>query len=203
VSEINGPVGNYYDKYGSTNPITRRLMAGFERELDSLLAGADPSTLLDVGCGEGVVTERWAASLPAARVVGLDLEDADIRAQWAEHVRPNLTFVSGSAYDLPFADREFDVVSGVEMLEHVPDPDLVLAEMKRVARSHVLVSVPREPIWRALNMLRGSYWAQWGNTPGHVNHWSRDRFVALCGKFGSVEAVATPLPWIAVLIRVS
>ena len=203
MNEPNGPIGNYYDKYGSSNPIARRMMASFEHSVDALLARARPDSLLDVGCGEGVVTERWAASLPQARVVGLDLQDPDLPAEWAKHARPNLTFIAGSAYDLPFADHEFDVVSGIEMLEHVPDPELVLGEMRRVASSHLLVSVPREPLWRALNMARGSYWSEWGNTPGHINHWSRDEFVELCGGFGRVESVATPLPWIAVLVRVS
>ena len=50
--------GNTYDKYGSTNPIVRRLMAGFETDLDELLARARPSSLLDVGCGEGVLVQR-------------------------------------------------------------------------------------------------------------------------------------------------
>jgi 2-polyprenyl-3-methyl-5-hydroxy-6-metoxy-1,4-benzoquinol methylase len=201
VTETNGPTGNYYDKYGSSNPLARRLMAAFERDIDALLAKADPDSLLDVGCGEGIVTERWAASKPEARVVGLDLEDPELGAHWAKRACRNLTFLAGSAYELPFADDEFDVVCGIEMLEHVPDPEIVLAEMKRVARSRLLVSVPREPLWRALNMVRGSYWSEWGNTPGHINHWSRDEFVALCGKFGQVESVATPLPWTAVLVR--
>ena len=52
--------GNTYDKYGSTNPIVRRLMARFERDLGELFTRAAPSSVLDVGCGEGVLTERWA-----------------------------------------------------------------------------------------------------------------------------------------------
>lgn len=201
MSEASGPVGNYYDKYGSSNPLARRMMAGFERDVDALLATANPRSLLDVGCGEGIVTERWAASMPQSRVVGLDLADPDLAAEWAKRARPNLTFTAGSAYELPFGAGEFDVVSGIEMLEHVPDPAVVLAEMRRVARSHLLVSVPREPLWRALNMARGSYWAESGNTPGHVNHWSRGAFARLCGEFGHIQEVRTPLPWTAVLVR--
>ena len=41
--------GNTYDKYGSTNPVVRRLMAGFERALDALFERANPQSLLDVG----------------------------------------------------------------------------------------------------------------------------------------------------------
>ena len=65
--------GNTYDKYGSTNPVVRRLMAGFERSLGELFERADPQSLLDVGCGEAVLTHQWAEARPATRVVGFDL----------------------------------------------------------------------------------------------------------------------------------
>ena len=55
---------------------------------------------------------------------------------------------------MPFADGEFDVASAIEVLEHVPDPEHTVAEMARVASGHLLVSVPREPLWRGLNMAR-------------------------------------------------
>jgi 2-polyprenyl-3-methyl-5-hydroxy-6-metoxy-1,4-benzoquinol methylase len=67
--------GNTYDKYGSSNPVVKRLMAGFERTLDELWAKASPRSVLDVGCGEGVLTSKWAARLRDGRVVGIDLED--------------------------------------------------------------------------------------------------------------------------------
>ena len=85
---------------------------------------------------------------------------------------PNLTYIAQRAEQLPFGDGEFDVVTAIEVLEHVPDPAHTLAEMARCAARHVLVSVPREPLWRAVNMARGAYWRQLGNTPGHVNHFS-------------------------------
>ena len=52
--------GNTYDKYGSTNPVVRRLMANFESTLEELFVKAAPTSLLDVGCGEGVLTHKWA-----------------------------------------------------------------------------------------------------------------------------------------------
>ncbi|MEA2269781.1 MAG: hypothetical protein QOC64_2391, partial [Solirubrobacteraceae bacterium] len=67
--------GNTYDKYGSSNPVVRRLMATFERTLAELFAQANPQSLLDVGCGEGVLVEKWARRLGDRRVVGIDLDD--------------------------------------------------------------------------------------------------------------------------------
>jgi 2-polyprenyl-3-methyl-5-hydroxy-6-metoxy-1,4-benzoquinol methylase len=194
--------GNTFDKYGSQNPLVRRLMAGFERDLDDLLEQADPSSLLDVGCGEGVLVHRWARRLQPRRVVGIDLEEESIQAGWAEHRAPNLEYRTMTAERLPFADGEFDMTAAIEVLEHVPDPAATLGEMARCAQRHLLVSVPREPLWRALNMARGAYLSALGNTPGHLNHWSRRSFVRLLARHGEVVQARSPFPWTMLLVRV-
>jgi 2-polyprenyl-3-methyl-5-hydroxy-6-metoxy-1,4-benzoquinol methylase len=201
VSSDGVVTGNTYDKYGSTNPLVRRLMRGFERDADELLARAAPRSLLDVGCGEGVLVARWAQRLPAARVVGIDLEEDSIQRGWLEHQAPNLEYRMLEAQDLPFADNEFETASAMEVLEHLPDPRATLAEMARCASGHLLVSVPREPLWRMLNMARGAYWSAAGNTPGHLNHWSARSFVAMLTGFGDVVEVRAPFPWTMALVR--
>ena len=196
------PTGNTFDKYGSTNPAVRRLMAGFHGTLDELWTKAAPQSLLDVGCGEGVLTERWAESLGESRVVGIDLDDSKLRAEWETRQRPNLEFRAEEATRLPFADGEFDLTTAIEVLEHVPDPEATVAEMARVAERWVLVSVPREPLWRGLNVARGAYWRALGNTPGHVNHWSKRSFTRMLSRHGSVEDARSPFPWTMLLVRV-
>jgi len=195
------PTGNTFDKYGSTNPVVRRLMGGFEHALDDLFGRAAPGSLLDVGCGEGVLTLHWAERLGAGRVVGIDLEDPKLESEWAARRRPNLEFSAMSADQLPFADGEFDLAAAIEVLEHVADPERVLAEMTRVAAGHLLVSVPREPLWRALNVARGAYLRDLGDTPGHVNHWSKRAFVRLLGRYGEVVELRSPFPWTMLLVR--
>jgi 2-polyprenyl-3-methyl-5-hydroxy-6-metoxy-1,4-benzoquinol methylase len=194
--------GNTYDKYGSNNPVVRRLMTGFERSLAELFRTAGPRSLLDVGCGEGVLTQQWAQRLKG-RVVGLDLEDPAIQAEWEKRRAPNLEYRVMKAENLPFADGEFDLATAIEVLEHVPDPEHTVAEMARVARGgHLLVSVPREPLWRALNIARGAYLRDFGNTPGHVNHWSKRSFIALLSRHGEVLEARSPFPWTMLLVRV-
>jgi ubiquinone/menaquinone biosynthesis C-methylase UbiE len=195
------PTGNTYDKYGSTNPIVKRLMKGFDSALDELWGEASPESVLDVGCGEGVLTEKFASRIGTGPVVGVDLDDTKLRDEWSRRARPNLEFRTLTGADLPFGDNEFDIACAIEVLEHVPDPERTLAEMARVARRHVLVSVPREPMWRALNMLRGAYLRQLGNTPGHVNHWSRGAFLDFVNRHGQIAAVRTPFPWTMLLVR--
>ena len=194
--------GNTFDKYGSTNPVVRRLMAGFHSSLDELWDSADPASILDVGCGEGVLTYEWAQKLDGGRIVGIDLDDPQLHALWETRSAPNLEYRVMKAEGLPFADREFDMATAIEVLEHVPDPAATLAEMARCAERWLLVSVPREPVWRMVNMARGAYWKSLGNTPGHVNHWSKRSFAQLLSRYGAVSEVRSPFPWTMLLVRI-
>lgn len=196
------PTGNTFDKYGSTNPVVRRLMTGFHAQLDDLFAKAAAESILDVGCGEGVLTCEWADRLGEGRIVGIDLDDDKLRAEWDKRRRPNLEYRAEEATALTFADDEFDMAAAIEVLEHVPEPEATVAEMARVAKRWLLVSVPREPVWRMTNMARGAYWRHLGNTPGHVNHWSKRSFVELLSRHGTVEEVRSPFPWTMLLVRV-
>jgi 2-polyprenyl-3-methyl-5-hydroxy-6-metoxy-1,4-benzoquinol methylase len=200
------PTGNTFDKYGSTNPVVRRLMSRFNRTLRELFLDAAPDSVLDIGCGEGVLTEQWAIGYgshpPPGRIVGVDLEDPKLETEWATRTRPNLQFTAMPVESLSFADDEFDLVAATEVLEHVGDPEIAVAEMARVARRWLLVSVPHEPLWRMLNVARGAYVSELGNTPGHLNHWSRAGFERLLGAHGQVVETRSPFPWTMLLVRV-
>lgn len=193
-------LGNFEDKYSSRNPIARRLVAGFLGAVTELFEHASPAgkTVLEVGCGEGRLATHLLrhASAPGrylATDVSLDAIAADID--------PHIETQVASIYELPFEDRSFDIVVCCEVLEHLEQPERGLAQVSRVARERVLISTPWEPVWRAMNMARGKYLRDFGNTPGHVQHFTRSGLVALAKRHLQVLEKRTPLPWTVLLGR--
>ena len=191
-------VGNVYDKYGTRNPIAQLLMRGFLDAVTSLVRSTTPRRVLEVGCGEGRLADHLARAVPSIeRISACDLSLAEL----ASGLEPRIEFHEASIYALPHEAGSFDTVVCCEVLEHLSDPAAGLAELARVARTAVVVSTPREPMWRALNMARGKYLRALGNTPGHVQHFSRRALVGLVARRLEVEAVRAPLPWTVVLAR--
>jgi len=201
LADLQGPAGNTYDKYGTRNPVARLLVSRFLTAVEESVRELRPGSLLDVGCGEGVVTERLARAFPATRAVGVDVADPALLEEWEGRRAPNLGFAPGSAYSLPYGDGAFEVVSAFEVLEHLERPDEALAELARVASRALVLSVPREPWWRATNVLSGRYVRALGNTPGHVNHWTREAFRHFAGGAGDVSRIRSPYPWTVVSVE--
>jgi 2-polyprenyl-3-methyl-5-hydroxy-6-metoxy-1,4-benzoquinol methylase len=191
--------GNHTDKYGTKNPISRALMNGFMNAARELYGQTGASTMVELGCGEGELAARLLEHAPA-EYLGTDLSTEIIEE--AKSRFPHLKFEAHSADGLPFEENSFDLVVACEVLEHVENPREVLREIKRLSRKWVLVSVPREPIWRALNMARGSYWSDMGNTPGHIQHWGRRQFIRMVSEELEILQVKSPLPWTMILARV-
>lgn len=191
-----GPVGNVYDKYHTRNPIARRLMRGFLDSVTSLTQSAQPTRVLEVGCGEGYLSDHLLRTVSS--ITHLEACDMSID-RVPQELRSRISFCLGSVYDLQYAARSFDLVVCCEVLEHLTDPIAAMRELARVARGSVLVSTPREPLWRILNVLRGKYWSSLGNTPGHIQHFSSQGLVALAKTQLNIAEIQQPTPWTVVL----
>lgn len=202
-ADLQGPTGNSYEKYSTGNPVSRLLVRRFLQELDAMVTTVEPRSILDVGCGEGIVTERIARLVgPSVPVEGLDVEDATLRREWTRREGGALSFSTGSAYRLPHGDDSVDLVMAVEVFEHLKEPARALEEVARVARRAIIITTPREPLWRFGNMMSGRYWRRLGNTPGHVNHWSRRGLTGFLSAAGRVRDVRSPAPWTCVRVDV-
>ena len=189
-------IGNVYDKYGTNNPVSRALMRGFLGAVTHLYERVAPATVLEVGCGEGHLAHHLVSS--AARPKRFVACDIELSAA-APGLDRLIELRQASAYDLPFEDASFELVVCCEVLEHLSDPQRGLAEIVRVSRRAVLVSTPREPLWRLLNMARARYLSDFGNTPGHVQHFSRRALERLASRSLHILALRTPLPWTVLL----
>ena len=187
--------GNLYPKYTTRNPIARRLVDNFIATLRHLVHASGAREIHEVGCGEGHLSMLLAAA--GLQVRGCDLSAGAIAAaRRASHARGlDIRFEIADLYDLEPAEHGAPLVLCCEVLEHVPDPQRALAVLARLARPHLIVSVPREPLWRVLNLARGRYWGDLGNTPGHLQHWSAPAFLALLQDQLEVVELRTPLPW--------
>ena len=194
--------GNFYDKYNSRNPLVGVLMNGFMNAFDELSAQSQAKTFYEIGCGEGELSLRLLARGLEGR--GSDLEgDIVCEAnQRAASMGYRSLFTTRSLYDLTSKEVDSDLIVCCEVLEHIPEPADAIDRLAKITRSYMLTSVPREPIWRLLNMARGRYLSDLGNTPGHVNHWSSVSFLKSLGRHFDVIAVRRPLPWTMALCRV-
>jgi SAM-dependent methyltransferase len=194
--------GNVYDKYGTSNPIARRLMAGFMSDLDELVAQTDAREAHEVGCGEGELSIRLARR--GIRVRGTDafpqvLEEARQRAAAAG---VEVEFEATPVEQLTPDRHAAELIVCCEVLEHLDDPTKASEVLAELARPWLIASVPREPLWRALNLARLSYVGALGNTPGHLSHWSKRGFEQFLGDRFEVVEVRTPTPWTMALCRV-
>ncbi len=187
-----GFICNVYDKYGTKNPVARWLMNGFLETVSMFYRRTCARSVLEVGCGEGRLADHLIRqSPPTTRFVATDVALDHV----ASDLDSRLQFEVASVYELPYEADSFDLVICCEVLEHLERPLEAMREIARVAKHHVIMSTPREPVWRALNMARGQYLRELGNTPGHINHWGRKQLVELAETQLHRVRVQTPLPW--------
>lgn len=202
ITENGVITGNSYDKYNTSNPIVRHIMKGFESSLSELVAKASPSTIHEIGCGEGYWVLRWNKQ-------GIPTRGCDFSRSVIELARENAVayklstsiFESRSIYDLESGRDGADLVVCCEVLEHLEEPEAGLHALQGIVGRHLIVSVPQEPLWRILNLARGKYVGRLGNTPGHIQHWSKKEFVRMVSKYFEIVQVKTPLPWTMLLCK--
>lgn len=198
---------DFFGKYEETGRIGRllvdRYFAAVEALVDRAIREARLARALEIGCGPGYSTQRIRRMLPAE----VRLEASEYVAALVSVARannPTVPIEQEDVYELQREAAAYDVVFLLEVLEHLDYPDLALEEIKRVLKPSglLVLGVPREPIWRALNMARGKYWRRLGNTPGHLNHWSSRSIRAYVrARGGKVLETRAPLPWTLLLAR--
>lgn len=194
--------GNTFDKYGSKNPIVKWMMNGFDSTLMSFVKKVAPVTIHEVGCGEGFWVNKWNQQGYVARGCDFSEEVIAIAKHNASTSEANSSAYSvKSIYDLDPSVDGADLIVCCEVLEHLENPHEGIQRLQNITQNYLILSVPREPIWCALNMLRGKYLSHLGNTPGHLQHWSKRSFVEFVSLYFDIETVASPFPWTMVVCK--
>jgi SAM-dependent methyltransferase len=154
ITVLNSPSNSvqYKQRLGpflAQNPFGHPLTQGFfYREKMTAIHGIAPDlpfqSILEVGGGPSGLT---AMLYPQAQITNLDLNPEHATAPCNQ--QPRVKFICGDATALPFADQSFDAVTMFDVLEHIPDHEKAIAEVKRVLRpgGFLFVSTPNEH-WR-------------------------------------------------------
>lgn len=193
--------GNFYDKYGSRNPIVKFLMSGFAHGLESLVAQSGAQNIHEVGCGEGHWSLTWAARGLKVRGSDFSSQVIDLAERNAQAQKVTASFRVASIYDLTPPVDAAELVVCCEVLEHLEEPQRAVKVLESIASPWLVASVPREPIWSFMNMARGKYWSDMGNTPGHIQRWSSSAFLELLKPSFEIVKVVQPVPWTMALCR--
>ena len=192
-------VGTGSDKYESKNPLAQYLLRQFDSSIAELVNIAKPNKILEVGCGEGHVTDILLANSEAT-IQALDISQTIVDIAKAEIDSPRVDFQQFNIYDL--AEKETaDLVVCCEVLEHLEVPETGLLRLAEKAAPYAIISVPREPVWRILNFIRGAHVKSFGNSPGHIQHWSQKGFIQFVEQQFEIVSVKAPLPWTILLLK--
>jgi SAM-dependent methyltransferase len=187
-------------KHESGNPVQRFLIGRFHEEVARLLAAEPRGAVLDLGCGEGFVIDHLVGADIDAAFVGIDRSAtavASARTRLGDRAEIHQADVTGLA-DLP---RPFDVVMMLEVLEHLDDPDSMLRLLGELTTHQVVVSVPWEPFFRGLNLLRLKNVKRFGSDPEHVQHWTRRGFERAVSKHFDIKDRGRAFPWTLLLLE--
>src|SRR5262249_25709502 len=156
----------------NSNPLAQYLIRQFDRAISDLAAHSTPAKILEVGCGEGHVT-RLLLNSTNAEILATDISAIMIAEAEQNLTSDRVTYQVADVMAIPPVQPTPDLVVCCEVLEHLPDPQQGLIALAAQKARWYLLSVPREPIWRVLNFVRGAYVNDLGNSPGHLQHWSQ------------------------------
>ncbi len=196
--------GKHHGPKYNSNPVFTWLNNGFMDALLHFVEMTNQKKVFEIGCGEGQLIGMLYDR--GYDVSGMDFDEEAVKLSTDnfEKLRGvGINITQGNLYDLSPSDEKIDgkLLICCEVLEHVEQPEKGVKIIADCAEDFFIVSVPNEPIWRILNFVRGKYIKNFGNTPGHINHWSTRKFINMVSIYADVVAYSTPLPWTMILAR--
>mgnify|MGYP005866201845 CR=1 FL=1 len=213
-----------YQKHTNPNPLHRWLLTRFHRRVAELALcalsedgwrvaqGAVASKggagrraqngaprVLDVGCGEGFVLRYLQQRLPETLFCAVDVDrHALLLARGCGAPGPLLC---ADVAALPFTSSVVDLVLCLEVLEHLSQPVTGLAELRRVTKGALIISVPNQPHFSLANLARGKNLRHWGDDPEHLQRWRPREFISMLRSDLRVETIVYSFPWVIAVCR--
>jgi 2-polyprenyl-3-methyl-5-hydroxy-6-metoxy-1,4-benzoquinol methylase len=171
------------DEYYASSPLPIRLV---ERRrlaiIREFMGGVDGLDVAEVGSGGGHVLQMF----PRARLTAIDVSGEYLAIAEKNLAGYDVRFVKGEVDKMDIGDASFDRVICTEVLEHVVDPDAVLAAIARLLRPDgvAVITVPNDPLILRLKavlrrrplrwLLRGRI--DWGGDDFHLHRWTPAEF---------------------------
>lgn len=190
-------------KYNTSNPVFKYLLQKYFLTVKQLYLTIKDKTssIIELGCGEGYSTAELLKFFDSSS----SFKAFDINAEavaFARKKNPGVLVEQSSIENLEPDQIQADLLILLEVLEHVQDPTTVLKKLQAMSQKYLIIGIPNEPLWRICNCLRGAYLRDFGNTPGHINHWNAGTITALVEEhYGPVLQLCRPLPWIILLAK--
>lgn len=156
------------------------------RQVLGFLWGVWPETLLDVGSGRGAFLFPFLDAFPHAKVTSLDI--LSCRVEFLEDIRRggvfSLTPILADICAQPLPDKSVDIVTMLEVLEHIPDVQAAVTAAVRIAKKYVVVTVPSKP----------------DNNPEHIHLLTKPVLTELFGTAGCGRLHFSAVPGHLVLV---
>ena len=190
----------HVNKYTNQNPVHRLSLGRFYDAVAEQLTAIQPTSVLDFGCGEGYILDMMAdRDVPLSNYEGVDLRPDALAA--AKKRWPHNTFVNADLFDSTFDQKRYHTVMSLEVFEHLFEPEKALKRLVSLADEYLLLTVPNEPWFQMMNLIRGRDLIRLGNHPEHINHWNKTLFAEFVSQHAEVVRVITRFPFIVLVAR--
>lgn len=189
-------------KYENKNKFHQYFLNNFFKNIEELLLKENYKNVLDFATGEGLFLEKLLSTTKISfdNVTGIDLREDAINEAKAK--LPKFSFLVQDLLTWDIEPKTFELVIASQVLEHLHEPERFLKKIAELSSKHVLLSVPHEPWFCLMNLIRGRDLKRFGNHPEHINHWSVRNFVKFVEKELKIIKVNKSFPFIIVLAEV-
>ena len=145
--------------------------------------------LLDIGCGLGNFCRYMKARNPDLEISGIDFSPKAV--ELARIIEPSIDYTTADAYDLPFPDNSFDIITAQEIIEHLENPKRAVKEWKRVLKKYgkLYITTP----WNDVGKHRFGQEYEGLSSHEHLFEWTPKEFAKFCSKrFNKVKMIFPP-----------